>query len=146
MIEAKDITKMVHHILRRDQGIADTHIMHPTRDWFIGLGVTGFMVVVGSWFCFYLYLYHTGEMQKEAVIIEQAIPYQAGIVKSALEIYSLKEKKYTEILGLANNSSQSEALSTTAPVKVTETVGTNIPGLIIDPLPIFTDDGAVLVP
>lgn len=150
MIESKDIKKMVQHILRRDKGIADTNIMHPTREWFTGLTIAGAMVALGSWFCFYLYSFHTNEMKKEVVIIEQAVPYNASAVKSALEVFARKEQKYNEIVGGGVPSPVLPVVaSTTAPVEVTATTTDDVPELIIDPAPVFEDEvsqGAVLAP
>ncbi|MBY0538193.1 hypothetical protein K2P47_02210 [Patescibacteria group bacterium] len=141
MIESKDIKKMVQHILRRDKGIADTQIMHPTREWFTGLAITLGMVVLGSWFCYYLYSFHHNEMKKEVVIIEQAVPYQAATVKSALEVFATKQEKYNEILGGGMNDIPVSVATTTTPVEVSATSTEEIPELIVDPAPIFEDDG-----
>jgi hypothetical protein len=152
MIETKDITKMVAHILRRDKGIADTHIMHPTREWFTGLGIATLIVVLGTWFCFYLYSFHSLEMQKEVVVVEQAVPYQAATVKSALELFSEKRNKFNEILGGESVPAVLPVaeLSTTTETETAATSTEDIPELIIDPAPVFDDEGepieAVLAP
>ncbi len=151
MIETKDITKMVQHILRRDRGIADTQIMHPTREWFTGLGIAFVIVVLGSWFCYYLYTFYTNEIKEEVIIIEQAVPYQAAAVESALVLFSARQQKYNEIIGGEVPSPVLSVVNaTTTPIEVTATTTNNIPELIIDPPPIFEDEvlqeGAVLAP
>lgn len=141
MIESKDIKKMVQHILRRDKGIADTHLMHPAREWFTGMAITLTLVALGSWFCFYLYSFHTDEMNKEVVIIEQAVPYNAAAVKNALEVFALKQKKYNEIVGgVGTTIPTSTIFGTTTPVEVIATTTKEIPELIIDPPPVFEDE------
>jgi hypothetical protein len=152
MIETKDIKKMVAHIIRRDKGIADTTIMHPAREWYLGLGLASLIVCFGSWFCWYLFSSHKLEMQKEIVVIEQAVPYQAATVKSALELFAIKQKKYDEILGTKDIAASSEAPSiatSTDSAVVSEEVSAT-PEVIIDPASIFEDDGtpieAVLAP
>jgi hypothetical protein len=151
MIESKDIKNMVQHILRREKGIADTHIMHPAREWFIGLSIAFVMVALGSWFCFYLYMFHSNEMKKEVEIIEQAVPYQATVVKSALEVFAEKKQKYNAIIGGEETTNLVTDVATTTPSSAEETATTteDIPELIVDPAPTFTDEevqNAVLAP
>lgn len=99
MIEAKDIKKMVAHIVRRNNGITDTAIMHPSREWFIGLSLATCIVALGSWFCWYLYSVQTLKMQSEVIVSESAVPYQAATVKSALELFDTKQEKFMKIIG-----------------------------------------------
>ena len=140
MIETKDIAKMVQHILRRDRGIADTQIMHPTREWFTGLGIAFVIVVLGSWFCYYLYTFYTNEIKEEVIIIEQAVPYQAAAVESALVLFSARQQKYNEIIGGGVSSPVLPAVTATStPTEVTATTTEEIPELIIDPAPVFED-------
>lgn len=144
MIETKDITKMVAHILKRDKGIADTNIMHPAREWFLGLGITTLVILFGSWFCFYLYSYHSTEMKKEVVVIEQAVPYQAASVKSALELFATRQEKITEILGGRNIvvPVQINDRSTSTPDTDRTEAADVEPELIIDPAPTVDDSEA----
>jgi hypothetical protein len=145
MIESKDIKNMVAHILRRDKGIADTHIMHPAREWFIGLGISTIVVLLGSWFCFYLYQYYSTEMSKEVLIIESAVPYNAANVKSALEVFEARQKRYNEILGTGNAvvlpQSEDTPTSTLEVVDVVEVEPvTPEPESIINQPPVSEDD------
>lgn len=152
MIESKDIKNMVQHILRRDKGIADTQMMHPTREWFIGLTISCLMVALGSWLCFYLYTFYTNEMQKEVVIIEQAVPYQAATIKNALEHFAIKQQKYNQIIGKSDGVEVPvlPAATTTIPAQTATTTETpDVPDLIIDPPPTLEDENvgpAILVP
>ena len=147
MIETKDIKKMVAHIVRRDKGIVDTNIMHPTREWFIGLGITIVIVAVGTWFSFYIYTSNQNEMSKEVVIVQSAVPYNATVVSKALETFTAKQKKYNEILG-GNNTAElpkvETSATTTIPV-ITNESETEVPQLIVDPAPVI-DDEEVVVP
>lgn len=150
MIESKDIKNMVQHILKRDKGIADTHIMHPTREWSTGLGIALLMVLLGSWFCFYLYSFYENEIKKEVVIIEQAVPYQAAAVKNALDLFVVRQQKYNEIIGGGVSDTPVPFGATTTPaIDVIATTTEDIPELIIDPAPVIEDEvsqGAVLAP
>jgi hypothetical protein len=138
MIESKDIKNMVQHILRRDKGIADTNMMHPSREWFTGLAITCIIVLLGSWLCLYLYTFYTNELKKEVVIIEQAVPYQAATVKSALEVFAAKEQTYNNILG-GRDVGTVQPMATTTPQEVIASSSEPIPELIRDPAPVVED-------
>ena len=145
MIETKDIKKMVSHILKRDQGIADTQIMHPSREWLTGLGIATVIVALGSWFCFYIYLSHQSEMQAEVVVTEQAVPYQAAVVKSALELFAAKEKKFKAILGndvpvILPVLDQSSTTASSSDETDIATTTEEVPEMIIDPPPPKEDE------
>ncbi len=143
MIETKDITNMVRHILKRDKGIADTQMMHPTREWFTGLGITCVVVALGSWLCFYLFTFYTNEMQKEVIVTEQAVPYQAANIKNALELYAIKQQKYNEIIGKSDMFETAVlplATSTIPSPLATTTENIDVPELIIDPPPTLEDE------
>ena len=47
MIEKNDILKMVHHITKRSRGIPDKRLMHPVREWLIGLVCVVVVLAVG---------------------------------------------------------------------------------------------------
>ncbi len=152
MIETKDITKMVRHILRRDKGIADTHIMHPNREWFAGLSVTTGIIVLGSWFCFYLFTVQVAKMSQEVTIVESVVPYQAATVKRALELFAVKQNKYDEIVSSRDTTviSETPLVSTSTDISVVPEEVRDNTEVIVDPAPIFEDDGtpteAVLAP
>jgi hypothetical protein len=150
MIETKDIKKMVAHIVRRDKGIADTNIMHPSRDWFTGLGITVLIVAIGTWFSFYLYASYQTKMSQEVVIIESVVPYNATVVSSALELFALKQDTYNKILSGGKSGVQVEFETSTTtpeaiivPIEPETEVDEDIPELIIDPPPIFEDEEVI---
>lgn len=141
MIESRDIKNMVQHILRRDKGIADTQMMHPTREWFTGLAISFAMVGLGSWLCLYLYTFYTNEMEKEVVVTEQAVPYQAANIKNALELFASKQQKYNQIIGKSDGIETAIPLvaTTTIPAEIATTTE-DIPVVIEDPAPTLEDE------
>lgn len=98
MIETKDITKMVKHIVRRDQGARDPQIMHPSREWFTGLSLVTLIVVFGSWFCFYTYNNYIQQINGDVPVVESSVPYQAAVVDKAVQSLIEKRKTYQSIL------------------------------------------------
>lgn len=143
MIETKDIKKMIAHIIRRDKGIADTNIMHPSREWFTGLTLAVMIVIMGSWFCWYLYNAQTLKMQAEVTVVETAVPYQAVVVQNALELFAAKQKRFAEIIGSDTRVIEVEVedVATSSPTTVPKEVIINEPEVSIDP-PLFSDEEA----
>jgi len=139
MIETKDIKKMTAHIIRRDKGAKDVQIMHPNREWFTGLAIATLIVALGTWFSFYLYWSYTDEMSKEVVVTESILPYNAAAVKSALEIFAQKQKKFNEIL-VGDNTKITSVKEVETDKEVLATSTTEIPEMIIDPPPVYEDD------
>ncbi len=141
MIETKDITKMVAHIIRRDKGIADPQLMHPTREWFIGLGITTLIVLFGSWFCWYIYSVYSQTISSELSVNEPVVPYQAASIAEAIKIYEGKQLKYSEILG---KTLDAEAViistSTELLIELEKIPTTTTPTIVSEPQIEFIDD------
>ena len=116
MIETKDITKMVAHVIRRDKGIADPQLMHPTREWFTGLAIATLIVLFGSWFCFYTYTLYTKTINTELPVSESSVPYQAATIAEAVRIYEAKQLNFLEITGRSSAEGIGEIGTTTSVV------------------------------
>ncbi len=141
MIETKDITKMVAHIIRRDKGIADPQIMHPTREWFIGLAVAVLIVILGSWFCWYIYSEYSRTINTSLSVTEPVLPYQAATIADAIKIYETKQLKFSEILGKSGKEESIEVSTTTEIlIEPEESVTTPIPAVMSNPQIEFIDD------
>ena len=140
MIETKDITKMVAHIIRRDKGIADSQIMHPTREWFIGLGVAVLIVLLGSWFCWYIYSEYSRTIDSALSVTEPVIPYQAATIAEAIKIYETKQLKFSEILGTSGREEEVEWSTTTEILIEPEESVTPTPTVMSNPQIEFIDD------
>jgi hypothetical protein len=100
MIETKDITKMVHHIARRNRGVADPQIMHPMREWIIGIGVTSAGIFGGAVLAASLYSYYSAKKDATVSMAETVVPYNAAVVDQALRDYRLKQSAYEAVSGV----------------------------------------------
>jgi len=86
MIEKTFIQKILRSTLRRSRGLTDHHLMHPTREWFAGLGVALLLLIIGSVGCVYLFWqYNTTEPETAAVVDAPTTIYQEDAVNSALQ-------------------------------------------------------------
>ncbi len=104
MIETKDITKMVQHVVRRKRGIADPQIMHPMREWVIGIGVAAAVVTAGSVLAATLYNYYDEKRDTIITVSETLVPYNAALIESALTQYRQKQQQYNLIVGTSISS------------------------------------------
>lgn len=88
MIHKKAIRKIAKDIFKFDKGIPNPKLMHPARDWQIGIifGLVAFIAV--SWWNFNTYLTY-----REDIVVEQLdssgddIVYREALVTATLESY-----------------------------------------------------------
>lgn len=141
MIETKDIKKMVAHIMRRDKGIADPQLMHPTREWFIGLGIATLIVLLGSWFCWFIYSSYAQTIVSELPVSEPVVPYQAASIAEAIKIFESKQIKFSEILGKTPDvEAVVVSTSTELLIEPENTPATTTPTIVSEPQIKFIDD------
>jgi hypothetical protein len=135
MIETKDITKMVAHIVRRDAGIPDASIMHPMREWVLGLTVVFFLVLGGVAFNVVMYRSYHDALFAPVEVTETVVPYRAAAVARAITYYEAERKTYESILGTRSVIEQAPAATSTS-TSTTEATSTDsvpvIPGSVMD--------------
>ncbi len=92
----KEITKK---IARSDRGVSNHRIMHPTREWGIGLlvGVIVFAATAGWGTLSFLSYRATAESYDEPSA-EEVVVYRDNLVKAALEIHEEREEEHQQLL------------------------------------------------
>jgi len=99
MIESKDIRKMVEHVIRRQQGVADREPMDPAREWLTGITITALFVCVGG---LVSYQYYSTTIAFEVVMTDMStpsVPYSAVRVEEALTWYEARAERYGQLRG-----------------------------------------------
>jgi hypothetical protein len=87
MMTKNNILKMVKSVARHGQGRRSTRLVHPARDWMIGLLLEVVLLMVASACAAYVFVAFS-DSADEAVPIESAvIVYQQSKVSSVLEVY-----------------------------------------------------------
>ncbi len=144
MIDTTEITKMVKHIVRRDNGIPDSNIMHPMREWGIGILVTAIAVVGGVIFNIFLYQTYTAALTTVVPVQETAVPYQAANVAAAIEWYTKQAKTYQQIIGTrtppVSLATSTSATSTREVEIISATTTKKIDEILSVPTPVPTGD------
>jgi len=97
MIEKKDLYKMARHIFRHSHGISDTKIMHPMREWVIGLGGSFATIIIGAVVSINTFVSFNQEQIYHPDVTEVAIPYNASLVEAAISKYQAKIDTYQTI-------------------------------------------------
>ena len=138
MIEAKEITKMVKHIVRRNAGKFDANIMHPMREWAFGLLVIGLLVLGGIIFTIGLYRIYRDSLETVVPVVSATIPYKASLVADAIVWYEKERMTYEAMRGalsvtsvptrmVATTTTPREAMaSSTVPVMIVATSSTSV--------------------
>lgn len=98
MIDKHTILKFVKHVHRRGQGVADRRLLHPQRDWVIGLGVFVLSFAVAAVFSVYLFSTYKNIDQLTYEVDKELPTYQASAVGNVLETFSRREIYFDAIV------------------------------------------------
>lgn len=102
MINTKDILKMAKATLRHDQGYPERRLIHPHREWLIGMSMFIVLLFSGSTAAGLLFL-HYQNLGADSVPSEQRIPnYQSATVTDVLSVYASRADTF-KILQTTNS-------------------------------------------
>ncbi len=100
MINKKEITEVAKSMLRRHRGLADPQIIHPQREWFIGIGASVLLFSLIVWWSASSYIKHSeASIESSTETVSTETVYREGQVNSALELFDAKSKRYEELVG-----------------------------------------------
>lgn len=98
MKDSPFVKKIIHSVVRQKNGLRDHLIMHPLREWFLGLGFALVMLGLGIAFVVSLYLQYNDVAPQAAVVADATqVIYRKSQVLDALEIIDDRRKTYDEI-------------------------------------------------
>jgi hypothetical protein len=126
MIEAKDITKMVQHVVRRDSGKSDAVIMHPLREWALGLFVVGLLVLWGVIFTVALFRVYSSSLETVVPVPVMPIPYKAPLVAETILQYEKERTQYKAMVGVVPPTLKDAPLGATGTTTETTTPATPV--------------------
>lgn len=84
MISKADILKMAQHVTKRGNDIPDRKLLHPNREWVIGLGIFLVLTIAGAVYNTLLFRYYLG--------------VESTVTANALERAEYKQTLITEVL------------------------------------------------
>ncbi len=115
MIEKKLIKNMVDHIFHpHKKNFIDNNLMHPERDWSIGLTIWAVLVLVGGWWSVHSYLqYSSISLENTEALTQESFIYRGSLIDVALNNYAERKKIYDDLLNKSEGINQSFVATTT---------------------------------
>lgn len=128
MINSKHILKMAKAAFRHDQGYPERKLIHPQREWFIGLAIFAVLLIGGSIAAGLLFL-HYQNIDATVTVSEERVPtYQAGTVADVLALYSAREVRFNELQNSARTQAPlSEEVATTTSATTSTSSAATVP-------------------
>lgn len=94
MISKTDIAALAEHVLRRQRSLPDRAIMHPVREWFIGLVAALCIVVLAGGLSAYHFAYYSDIKERVTGAEPSDIEYEKGRIENVLYTYRERKEAY----------------------------------------------------
>ena len=123
-----NLTKMARRILRPERSLQSPQLMHPTREWFVGLLLAvGVFASSAAWSA-HMYVQHRDMAVSGAGVETDVVVYRESMVTAALADFAERAATHEELLSFAREvtpdpATSAEALpvaTTTEPTEPTE--------------------------
>ena len=88
---------MTHHILRRGAGVPDHKIMHPERDWVIGLTIATLVFISGAVYSGNKFTEYLSLLDEEVAADSTVVQYKQTAISEVLGKYGERTKKFEEL-------------------------------------------------
>jgi len=99
MIHKADINRLAKKVLRYRKGVRDHQIIHPVRDWFIGVGACLCLIIaVGYWSVTTYFSVSTRSVEVVSSPTTEVAVYRADLVQAALAKFGERSATYEELL------------------------------------------------
>lgn len=121
MINKTLFTQMARKVFRHERGLRDPQIMHPEREWLIGLLVMVLIFTASAGWSAQVYLKNKNVSADQTTVGEGEAVYREPQVKEALRIADEREDELRELLGVSPTAPvPEEDLSATTTATTTE--------------------------
>ena len=100
MINRKEITNVAKRMLRQHRGLEDPQIIHPQREWLIGVGFSVLVFTLIVWWSVSSYIEHAHtDTDISAEVGSTDAVYREVQVNAALELFAEKSEKFNKLVG-----------------------------------------------
>lgn len=89
-----NIFTIARHIVAHREGRRDWQIMHPARDWTIGLVGVVFLFLLGSAGAGYLFWSNSALVTETYVVTIEPVQYDQKLIKQVLAEYTARQAQY----------------------------------------------------
>lgn len=94
-----DFSKLAKHLSRSSHRVRSPQLLHPTREWFIGLAVAAVIFTGSAFWSAQMYLVHRDESVVAEPLKEvEVVVYREAVVAEALARFAAKEARYAELV------------------------------------------------
>lgn len=94
-----NIFTIARHIVARSEGRLDRQIIHPARDWTIGLAGAAFLCLAGSAGAGYLFWSKNVLVTETYVVTIEPVQYDQKLMKRVLTEYTARQAQYELLRG-----------------------------------------------
>lgn len=94
MIDRIHIISIARHLLRRDRGVPDKRLMHPVRDWMIGLSVASILFLCTAFVAGAIFLTQIKSIDEPVYVETVLITYKREDARTVLETYAARSEKF----------------------------------------------------
>lgn len=99
LIDQASIRAMAQQVFRKAQGRPDKRLMHPVREWGIGLVLFAVMVSWGGWYAGMQFIHYRALDTSPSAVHQPVVPtYNTSLVNTALSIYRARAAAYQALL------------------------------------------------
>ncbi len=99
MINRNEITSIAKKMMRQHRGLRDHQIIHPVRDWTIGVIISILMLAIVTWWSAMSYLAHSStKIDNASDIVSTNTVYREAQVNEALKVFEKKREDYDFLL------------------------------------------------
>ena len=98
MISKKDIISMARQVFRRSQDRQSRELMHPVREWFIGLGAFALVAGAGSLYVWNEFNFYQSLSPEGGQVEMELVSYHEAAAEAAIERFAAKSATYTELV------------------------------------------------
>ena len=103
---------MARHILKHSQGLQDHKIMHPERDWLIGLGLALVIFTGSAIGSVYTYWKNKNiEVTPDESTVKETVVYREAVVKDALASFEKRNKEREALIAQFSGAELKETVS-----------------------------------
>ena len=96
MIDKKLINKIIKNVLHKEKNVVsvERNIMHPNREWFIGLSIGLLVLSVGAWWNVSTYMEYKEVSVDSGEELAGVVVYRQSLVEKALSDFEVRTSKY----------------------------------------------------
>ena len=114
---------MAKGVTRRSRGYSDRRVIHPKREWFIGIGIFVLITAIGAFWNIEEYMYYNTIESRAVGESVKPRAYQGEKVEEALQLFTQKQETFDALTNsapriietLTPTASSSDEVATTTP-------------------------------